>query len=84
MTSGKFPDSFLAGHDRLDWRIMVETKEVTELAEGLHRVLSKLVSVLRRGDTSRVATGDLTLAQLSILLTLHRPRPHPDDRAGRP
>jgi DNA-binding MarR family transcriptional regulator len=45
-------------------------QEVAELAEGLHRVLSKLVSVLRRGDTSRVATGDLTLAQLSILLTL--------------
>jgi DNA-binding MarR family transcriptional regulator len=49
---------------------MVETQQVTDLAEGLHRVLSKLVSVLRRGDTSRVATGDLTLAQLSILLTL--------------
>src|SRR6202045_2867924 len=50
---------------------MIETQhEVTELAEGLYRVLSKLVSVLRRGDTSRVATGDLTLAQLSILLTL--------------
>jgi len=51
---------------------MIETTqhEVTELAEGLHRVLSKLVSVLRRGDTSRVAVGDLTLAQLSILVTL--------------
>jgi len=52
---------------------MIETRpEVTELAEGLHRVLSKLVSVLRRGDTSttRAATGDLTLAQLSILVTL--------------
>jgi DNA-binding MarR family transcriptional regulator len=46
------------------------TAETTELAEGLHRVLSKLVSILRRGDTSRVATGDLTLAQLSILFTL--------------
>jgi DNA-binding MarR family transcriptional regulator len=44
--------------------------EVTELAEGLHRALSKLVSILRRGDTSGVATGDLTLAQLSILVTL--------------
>jgi len=65
-------EPFLAGHDRLDWRIMIETTqhEVTELAEGLHRVLSKLVSVLRRGDTSRVAVGDLTLAQLSILVTL--------------
>src|SRR6201982_240446 len=50
---------------------MIETQhDVTELAEGLHRVLSKLVSVLRRGDTSRVSTGDLTLAQLSILVTL--------------
>ena len=50
---------------------MVETEEqVTELAEGLHRVLSKLFAVLRRGDTSRVTTGDLTLAQLSILVTL--------------
>ena len=44
--------------------------EVTELAEGLHRTLSKLFSVLRRGDTTKVPTGDLTLAQLSILITL--------------
>jgi DNA-binding MarR family transcriptional regulator len=44
--------------------------QVAELAGELHRVLSKVFSVLRRGDTSRVATGDLTLAQLSILLTL--------------
>ena len=50
---------------------MVEAEpQVADLAEGLHRVLSRLVSVLRRGDTSRVATGELTLAQLSILLTL--------------
>lgn len=52
---------------------MVDTEpQVGELAEDLHRVLSKLFSVLRRGDTSpsRVATGDLTLAQLSILFTL--------------
>lgn len=50
----------------------VAVTEVTELAEGLHRTLSKLFSVLRRGDTttSRVPTGDLTLAQLSILVTL--------------
>lgn len=44
--------------------------EVTELAEGLQRTLSKLFSVLRRGDTGKVPTGDLTLAQLSILVTL--------------
>ena len=50
---------------------MVETESrVTELAGELQRVLSKVFSVLRRGDTNRGAAGDLTLAQLSILLTL--------------
>src|SRR6201984_2817251 len=50
---------------------MIETQhDVPQLAEGLHRVRAKLGSVLRRGDTSRVSTGDLTLAQLSILVTL--------------
>src|SRR6202795_94136 len=52
---------------------MVETEpQVTELAGELHRVLSKVVAVLRRGDTSglRATAGALTLAQLSILLTL--------------
>lgn len=46
--------------------------ELTELAEGLHRTLSKLFSILRRGDPSAGAAtaGDLTLAQLSILVTL--------------
>jgi DNA-binding MarR family transcriptional regulator len=45
--------------------------EVTELAEGLHRALSKLFSILRRGDPSgAAAAGELTLAQLSILVTL--------------
>ncbi|OMC16139.1 MULTISPECIES: MarR family winged helix-turn-helix transcriptional regulator [unclassified Mycobacterium] len=44
--------------------------EVTELAEGLHRALSKLFSILRRGDPSGAVAGDLTLAQLSILITL--------------
>ncbi|HYB39759.1 MAG TPA: MarR family transcriptional regulator [Mycobacterium sp.] len=45
--------------------------EVTELAEGLHRTLSKLFSILRRGDLSGTpVAGDLTLAQLSILVTL--------------
>ncbi|WP_144208507.1 MarR family winged helix-turn-helix transcriptional regulator [Mycobacterium tilburgii] len=46
------------------------TTEVMELAEGLHRALSKLFSILRRGDPSGVVAGELTLAQLSILLTL--------------
>ena len=52
---------------------MVETEpQVTELAGELQQVLSKMFSVLRRGDTNRAAEGtaDLTLAQLSILLTL--------------
>src|ERR1700689_5772353 len=44
--------------------------EVAELTEGLHRALSKLFSLLRRGDPSGAAAGDLTLAQLSILVTL--------------
>src|SRR6201990_2721857 len=50
---------------------MVETEaQVDELAAELQRVLSKLFSVLRRGDANRGTSGDLTLAQLSILLTL--------------
>ena len=50
---------------------MVETEpQATELAGELQRVLSRVFSVLRRGDTNRGETGDLTLAQLSILLTL--------------
>jgi hypothetical protein len=65
--------SHLTAADRLDWRIMVETEpQAAELAAELHRVLSKVFAVLRRGDTSRLpaTAGDLTLAQLSILLTL--------------
>ncbi|GFG53433.1 MarR family transcriptional regulator [Mycolicibacterium agri] len=51
---------------------MVETEaQVEELAAELQRVLSKLFSVLRRGDVKgNAAGGELTLAQLSILLTL--------------
>jgi DNA-binding MarR family transcriptional regulator len=51
---------------------MVETEpQVTELAGELQRVLAKVFSVLRRGDATRSAAGgELTLAQLSILLTL--------------
>src|ERR1700729_1304445 len=46
--------------------------ELTELAEGLRRTLAKLFSILRRGDPSAGAAqaSDLTLAQLSILVTL--------------
>jgi DNA-binding MarR family transcriptional regulator len=44
--------------------------ELPELAEGLHRALSKLFSILRRGDPNGAVAGELTLAQLSILVTL--------------
>ncbi|AEF38320.1 MULTISPECIES: MarR family winged helix-turn-helix transcriptional regulator [Mycobacteriaceae] len=48
-----------------------ETPQVTAVAEGLHRSLSKLFSILRRGEISGgTKTGELTLAQLSILITL--------------
>ena len=40
------------------------------MAGDLQRVLSKLFTVLRRGDANRSLRPDLTLAQLSILLTL--------------
>src|SRR5690349_6918358 len=50
---------------------MVETEsQVGELAGELHRVLSKVLSVLGGRDTNRNEAGDLTLAHLSILLTL--------------
>src|SRR5512139_144521 len=44
--------------------------QVTDLAAELQRVLSRVFSVLRRSDTRSNEAGDLTLAQLSILLTL--------------
>lgn len=46
------------------------TPDVTALAEGLYRSLSRLFAILRRGDPSGATTGSLTLAQLSILVTL--------------
>jgi DNA-binding MarR family transcriptional regulator len=50
---------------------MVESeRKLDELAEELHRVLSRLSLVQRRGDTGRAATGDLSPAQLSILYVL--------------
>jgi DNA-binding MarR family transcriptional regulator len=44
--------------------------DVDELADGLHRVLMALILRAQRRDRSRLAIGDLTAAQLSILLTL--------------
>ena len=50
---------------------MIEAEpQVMDLSGDLQRVLSKLFSVLRRGDPRTTTGGDLTLAQLSILLTL--------------
>jgi DNA-binding MarR family transcriptional regulator len=36
----------------------------------LQRVLAKLITVVRRGDPNRASQPDLTMAQISILLTL--------------
>src|SRR6478672_4089260 len=44
--------------------------DVAELAEALHRVLMALNLRAHRRDRSRLAIGELTVAQLSILLTL--------------
>jgi DNA-binding MarR family transcriptional regulator len=44
--------------------------DVAELADRLHRVLMALILRAHRRDRSRVAIGDVTAAQLSILLTL--------------
>ena len=50
---------------------MSETRaQVADLASDLQRVLAKLVTVMRRGDTNSSARPDLTMAQISILLTL--------------
>ena len=44
--------------------------DVAELADRLHRVLMALILRAHRRDRSRIAIGDVTAAQLSILLTL--------------
>ena len=44
--------------------------QLVDLASELQRVLSKLITVVRRGDTTSASRPDLTLAQVSILLTL--------------
>jgi len=55
----------------LDWRTMSEPQtQLVDLASELQRVLSKLIIVVRRGDTNSASRPDLTLAQVSILLTL--------------
>ena len=55
----------------LDWQTMSETPpQLVALAGDLQRVLAKLVTVVRRGDPNRASQPDLTMAQISILLTL--------------
>ncbi|MGV1089314.1 MAG: MarR family winged helix-turn-helix transcriptional regulator [Mycobacterium sp.] len=49
---------------------MSEPQQVADLAADLQRILSKLIIVLRRSDNQAGTRPDLTLAQLSILLTL--------------
>ena len=49
---------------------MSEPQQVADLAADLQRILPKLILVLRRSDTTRGSRPDLTMAQLSILLTL--------------
>jgi hypothetical protein len=44
--------------------------DVAELAEGLHRVLVALALRVHRRDRNRLAIGDVTVAQLSILFAL--------------
>ena len=47
-----------------------DAPELPALAESLHRSLSKLFTILRRGDPNGATANELTLAQLSILVTL--------------
>ena len=55
----------------LDWQTMSETPpHLVALAGDLQRVLAKLITVVRRGDPNRASQPDLTMAQISILLTL--------------
>ncbi len=44
--------------------------QVTALAADLQRVLARLITVMRRGDAGAGSRPDLTMAQVSILLTL--------------
>jgi len=45
-------------------------QQVTALAADLQRVLARLLTVVRRGDSGSGSRPDLTMAQVSILLTL--------------
>lgn len=47
-----------------------DQSQVTALATDLQRVLARMMTVIRRGDTGAGTRPDLTMAQISILLTL--------------
>jgi DNA-binding MarR family transcriptional regulator len=69
------PVSAIQSPPQLDSVPQSETKElpqgsVDELAERLHQVLAEVFLVLGRQDAGGIPTGELTLAQLSILMTL--------------
>jgi DNA-binding MarR family transcriptional regulator len=49
---------------------MAPDQRTDELAEELHRVLSKVFLLLGRREPTPEAAGDITLSQLSILITL--------------
>jgi DNA-binding MarR family transcriptional regulator len=50
-------------------------QQAAALAEELYRVLCEVFSVLARRDPGAIPPGDLTLAQLSILMTLQERGP---------
>lgn len=47
-----------------------DVPQAADLAGDLQRVLARLITVMRRGDTAGGPRPDLTMAQVSILLTL--------------
>ena len=47
-----------------------DQSQVIALATDLQRVLARMMTVIRRGDTGAGTRPDLTIAQISILLTL--------------
>lgn len=49
---------------------MTDSNNTVATAEGLYRALSRLGAILRRGDPDGEVADELTLAQLSILVTL--------------
>lgn len=61
--------------DAQDPKTMPADQRATALAEELYRVLFEVFLVLGRRDPGGVLPGDLTLSQLSILMTLQERGP---------